>query len=969
MKYRTWMKKLCVMAIVGCMTLSSMPLTIYAEPTDTKSEELEDVEITEDAIYLSTAKDIVALAENCVDDTWSVDKVVILKNDIDMSGIEFTGIPTFGGVFIGQGYTISGLHMEQDMTVMGFFRYLQKTAVIDDVRLEAIVESDGNNNQIGGFAGINRGKIQNCTFVGYVSGTEQIGGIVGWNKTSGSIVNCEVEGVVHGQRYIGGIVGQNQGVIRRCLNNAEVNTTVDQNSIPLDMTEALAIEMELSLDMDMSSFESNQSTDYATDIGGIAGTSTGVIRECVNNENVGYKKMGYNIGGIAGSQSGYIADCINYAEINGKDGVAGIVGYFKPSVVLEFGPNPLDTMSAQMNNMMSSMKDVISGMQDMDLGSMDMSSVEDALGVLEESGIGNEQVDIEDLLDRIEGIEDLEDLFDTEESGDSTASSGNVDNTEVLEDLEDVLDEIGSEVTDESVDLNEDSINAALNDLSNAFGNIYNDATEEGTLSGLEDMSAAMDDMMSSMEGMMTSVGSMNMSMEFNIVDISRGDTESDKIAKVENCINYGKVLGDTYIAGIVGLADMEMTSLLEAMDKESQMSTNADCVVRLVVRDCKNYATISASKQYAGGIVGEMVYGAVIASMNTGNIDALNADYVGGIAGSCESIIMDSNSRSIIAGADYVGGIAGYGVEVTDSYAFSDIATYTKYAGGIFGNTEKLPGEADGLIQNAFYYLEGKDLGAIDGINYSGVTARISLDEYLALENLDDMFKTVKVHFIIEGQPDVVLNIGMGESVPLSDVPLVEVAESDRYDWQYVKPVTSETLAMGETEEISYLSEERLTNIVFNQTYEAIVDAKHMVSKGENVLAVGAFDKETSVLLTDKMQEESTINKAVLIENWQVEISNIGVKKLHYRIPEGLEAKNINLYIKDASGQWIERDFTVEGSFMIFEFSDEEVGFALEENTSGNTILVIGIVAVVTVLFGVILLKRKKKVVKQEKK
>lgn len=943
MKYRTWMKRICVIAIAGCMTLSGMPLTTYAEPTGTEPEEVEDVEVSEDAIYLSNADDIVALAENCVDDNWSVDKVVVLNNDIDMTDVEFTGIPTFGGVFIGQGYTISGIHMEQDMTVMGFFRYLQKTAVVDNVRLEAIVESDGSNNQIGGFVGINRGKIQNCTFVGLVSGTEQIGGIVGWNKTSGIIVNCEVEGVVHGDRYIGGIVGQNQGVIRCCTNNAEVNTTVDQNSIPMDLSESLSFEMELSLDMDMSSFET-QSTDYASDIGGIAGTSSGVIRECVNNENVGYNKMGYNIGGIVGSQNGYVVDCINYAQINGMDGVGGIVGYFKPNVVLEFGPNPMDTMSAQMNNMMSSMKDVMNDMQNMSFSTVDIGSIEDALGVLENPDLGSAS-DIEDILGEFEG-----------------GFEGELD-----------------ESFDFDIDVNEDSINAALNDLSNSFGNIYNGSSENESSSILGDMSGSMDDMMSAMEGMMSSmesIGSMNMSMEFDIVDISRTDTESDTIAKVANCANYGEVLGNTYIAGIVGLADMEMTSLMEAMGEESQMSTSGEMVVRLVVRDCRNYANISAAKKYAGGIVGEMVYGAVINGMNTGNLDALNANYVGGIAGSCESIIMDSYSRSIIAGGDYVGGIAGYGIEVIDSYACSDIVAYNKWAGGILGNTEDLPNEVEGLVQGAYYYLAGKDLGAIDGINYDGATERITLDEYLALENLDDMFKTVKVTFVVEGQEDIVLEIGMGESVALSEVPLVEVDTSDRYDWEYIKPVTSETLAMNETEEVYYLSEARLSNILFDQTYEAVVDAKYMVSEGEYktsenhniILAVGAFDKETSVKLTDMLQAEPIVNEVSVRENWLVEISNIGVEKLHYRIPEGLDTEHLKLYVKDATGQWVEREFMIEGSFMIFEFHDGETGFALEE-TQSVEIYVIGIVVIiVVVLLFLIIRKRKQNVVKKKK-
>lgn len=942
MKYKTWIKRICVIAIAGCMTLSCMPLTAYADPTDTEYQEVEDVEIPEDAIYLSSPKDILALAENCIDDTWSIDKVVVLKSDIDLTDVDFKGIPTFSGVFLGQGYTISGLHIEEDMTVMGFFRYLQKTAVVDDLRLEIIVESVGSNQQIGGIAGINRGKIQNCTVVGYVTGSEQIGGIAGWNKTSGVIVNCEVKGVVYGERYVGGIVGQNQGVIRRCLNNAEVNTKVDQNSIPLDLSEGLSLEMELSLDMDMSSFETNQSTDYATDIGGIAGTSSGVIRECVNNENVGYKKMGYNIGGIVGSQNGYVADCINYAQINGLDGVGGIVGYFKPNVVLEFGDNPLDTMSAEMDSMMSSMKDIMDDMQKFDFNVEDLSSIEDALGVLENSDYESENFDVEDF-----DIESMLGGFDLE--------------------------------SDESLDLEEDSINAALNDLSNSFGNVYNGSLEEDSSSEQGGMTEKLDDMMSSMENMMSSMdsmGSMDMSMEFDIVDISRADKESDTIAKVANCTNYGEVLGNTYIAGIVGLADMEMTSLMEAMGEDAQMSTSGELVVRLVIRDCKNYAKITGSKKYVGGIVGEMVYGAVIHGMNTGNLDALNANYVGGIAGSCESIIMDSFSRSIMAGADYVGGIAGFGVEVTDSYAFSDIAAYNKCAGGILGNAESLPSETDGLIQNAYYYLAGKDLGGIDGINYEGATARITLDEYLSLEKLDDMFKTVKIRFIIENQPDVILEVGMGESVALSDVPLVEVEDSQRYDWEYVKPVTSETLAMNETEETYFLSEARLSNILFNQTYEAVVDAKHTVSEGEDktpdnlniILAIGAFDTETTIKLTDMLEEEPVVNEVSVRENWLVEVSNVGVEKLHYRIPEDMEADAIQLFVKDASGTWVEREYMVEGSYIIFTFTDGEVGFALAEVESYGMYVGIAVgVAVLVLLF--VLIKRKQKVAKQGNK
>ncbi|MBQ8041297.1 MAG: hypothetical protein IJ274_15765, partial [Lachnospiraceae bacterium] len=292
-----------------------------------------------------------------------------------------------------------------------------------------------------------------------------------------------------------------------------------------------------------------------------------------------------------------------------------------------------------------------------------------------------------------------------------------------------------------------------------------------------------------------------------------------------------------------------------------------------------------------------------------------------------------------------YVGGIAGFGTEVFDSYAFSDIAAYQKLAGGILGNTEILPDDNKELIQNNKYYLVGKNLGGIDGISYDGATNRISMEEYLALENLDEVFKTVTIRFKIAGQEDVVVIIPTGESMKLSDVPVLNVEDSQVYEWQYEKPVVSNVLAMNEEADVSYLSESKLTNVSFNQTYEAIFDAKDMVTQGENrtednhsvILAVGAFDKETSVELKDKLQAENLVNEHIVIENWEVTISNIGVEKLHYRIPEGKVAEDLILYVKDATETWNEREFMVEGSYIIFAFTDGEIGFALEEKAGGT--------------------------------
>ena len=63
----------------------------------------------ESTVTIKTAEDLAELSRNCTLDTWSQGKTVILENDLDLHGIDFTPIPTFSGTFQGNGHTISGL--------------------------------------------------------------------------------------------------------------------------------------------------------------------------------------------------------------------------------------------------------------------------------------------------------------------------------------------------------------------------------------------------------------------------------------------------------------------------------------------------------------------------------------------------------------------------------------------------------------------------------------------------------------------------------------------------------------------------------------------------------------------------------------------------------------------------------------------------------------------------------------------
>ena len=101
-------KKLVGLLLVLSLLLS-LSLPAFAQEIDETVEEettLENglQEIVE-PVYLeiSTLEEFLAFAENCRLDSYSWGLVVTLKRSIDLSSTDFSGIPTFSGVFLGKG--------------------------------------------------------------------------------------------------------------------------------------------------------------------------------------------------------------------------------------------------------------------------------------------------------------------------------------------------------------------------------------------------------------------------------------------------------------------------------------------------------------------------------------------------------------------------------------------------------------------------------------------------------------------------------------------------------------------------------------------------------------------------------------------------------------------------------------------------------------------------------------------------
>ena len=62
---------------------------------------------------------MIALAASCTLDAWSREKHVVLEADLDLTGLTFSPIATFGGTFDGQGHTIRGLAITDALSPAG----------------------------------------------------------------------------------------------------------------------------------------------------------------------------------------------------------------------------------------------------------------------------------------------------------------------------------------------------------------------------------------------------------------------------------------------------------------------------------------------------------------------------------------------------------------------------------------------------------------------------------------------------------------------------------------------------------------------------------------------------------------------------------------------------------------------------------------------------------------------------------
>ena len=865
-----------------------LPLCVRAE--EEKTEAAEEPEKEYEQYTVTTAEDLQNLAELCRLDSASRNLEVLLEADIDLKDLENFQIPTFGGIFDGQDHKLYGLTVDEDGSARGLFRYIQEGATVKNLQIIGRVTPAGSSTKVGGLAGVNAGTVENVSFFGAVCGISQVGGIVGLNEVSGRIEKCSMKGYIRGSKVLGGIVGENRGVVYDSVNRANVNTVL--------ATESLSIE-----DITVPRLVSDEGGLSGSDIGGVAGSSSGVIRLCRNEGDVGYQHTGYNIGGVAGSSSGFLADCVNYGNVWARKEGGGVLGQMEPNNMLVYDEDTLQKLEKELQTAQG-----ILSRAAYDAGTAN-SELQDGL-VQVEGSMDEMLIAIDYMLQVIQDNVSVSDPDTDWEPGDDI------------------------ELPDIDVD-DQDAIWAAagtvgerMNTLVWQISAVSQTAADNGgqVISDLQSLASQMSRVVNVMSGREEN--------ENVVEDVSGVDLEADSAGKIRNCINYGTINADINAGGVVGALSWENDKDPEDdLTVQGDSSLNFTFRTRGLVYQCQNRGTVSAKKQCAGGVVGKTTLGAIVGCEGYGTVDAPDASYVGGIVGQSQKQVSDNWAKCHVSGGSLVGGIAGEASQLMGNRALVTVENSGEYTGAIAGRL------SDGAECTGNVFVTSDTLAGIDGISYADSAEPVSYNRFMALENVPEYFGKMVITFVAEDQT---FTRRVDYNRRLKDIP--EVPEKDGCSgvWADFEPahIRADKTVYAEYTDLQAAAD---TGSETGQLPVALAEGSFVL--GENMTA----------------EEISNLPKGAKI-GWQLTVPEDGAEShtVHLRMPDS--KKSYTLYVDSGDG-WKEAEASQDGSYLLFTANGTAFRAALAEKQNELPLIFAGVgAAAVIALIAVLVIRRKKK-------
>lgn len=995
---------LCIQSPVAVLAAEAPTYEQYRGGTDRQSSR-SDADYT--LLEIGTEEELRELAENCILDSWSRDKKVVLTADIELTGTEPLCIPVFAGIFDGNDHSITGLKLTEMGSAVGLFRYLQEGARVQNLTVRGEIAPEGSQDQVGGIVGVNYGRIANCSFAGKVSGNGEIGGIAGVNEETGEIRGCKNSAAITGNHSAGGITGNNKGILNNCTNSGTVNTSGAEVTYGLDDFTAENLEQ----------INSTSNVAAHTDTGGIAGISSGKIYYCSNEGTIGYQHVGYNTGGIVGRlHQGYLQNCTNSGYVLGRKDVGGIVGQMEPFLEVQYLSDKLgqldretdkfiDLMDAAYDDFSANTDETTAIMKDIRLY---LQNVNDAGKVLNTTTTDLWYIYNQELNGISSDLKTLDNGWNQISNDSSNSSnSGSSGTNRISISGNDIFDGSvsGGDLIPSGWDDDAESYLAALRKFGSSTAGHMDTMTNAST-GRIGTIGSSLDVLNKNLEAAFNELGQLSDSLEKGMDSMNANADALSAQARVlrklvseirDDLFRYeGISVEDTSDeaasseAVAPGDPDAEGAETAEEENavgtEEAKYDTSSFQKGKITL--CVNRGTVEADAN-VGGIVGQVateydfdpedditltgtesfdieqtIKAIVRDSRNFGGVTG-KKDCVGGIVGRAEfGAVISCESYGDIesTGGSEVGGIAG-----TSSYAIRSCYSMGSVSGkndvgGIAGkgcdifysyayNEITLTGERQGAIagmvsdDGTLYgnYYVAGGTGGVDGIGYEGGVTPLSYEEFCSRQNVPEAFSRFRIVFQADGKEIASYECGYGEAMPADQIPAVPVKDGCYGSWP----------------EFDYdnITGNKILEAVYEEWISSIAADETSDSGRPLLMAKGEFYPETKLYL-----DRDGDNYTYSVKNATSDGETAYTGELMLRVL-CTDADNAQIEVEQ-NGEFAAVDSEVVGSYREFKADAEGTFRVAETEQSGKLKVILPVAggAAAAVLLIIIVVKTAKK-------
>ena len=813
---------------------------------------------------------------------------------------------------------------------------------------------------IGGVVGLSDGTVQSCRnegTVGYEHIGCNIGGVAG--RSSGWLDGCVNTGVVLGRKDVGGVVGQLEPEAVQSFSRDFLDKLLDELDRLTDLMDRTTGDADRTADA--VSAQLDDLSDKAHSTREIAGGLIDSMTDWTNNNIDQINELSARVSWALDQLTPILNDTVDM--LGDVDKLLDELNKVRKELyfVVDRGDDAAKAFIDALDSLQTAaaiLSGVVSQLQKA-LPNIDPSNPAAALPLLQalipELGKAMEQLNnsCEEMQTALKALRNmggnirrtldlLGDVHDA--AGEVTGSLGTVtrglrDMVKELAEKPDIkIEPIGSDITDQG-----DALEAALDSLldsGDALNSLLNSSADTliGDLRAINSQFRVITGLIRSEKADWSEDRSKD--LDDQIKDHFRDESDSCDLEKqhdgrVSASQNEGEVRGSMQVGGVIGSIGIETDfDRDEDLNRVGSYSLEYDYLARALAVSCVNRGEVTAQRDYAGGVVGRAFLGQVYGCESYGPVASTDGSYVGGIAGSSWGSIRESWSKCSLSGTDYIGGTAGYGDTLENCHTLVSVLSGEAYVGAIAGDVDE-----DGTVKGNTFTHE--TLGALDGISYAGKAEPVSFADLCAAPGVPETFAQMELTFVADGKTVAVVPFQYGKGIDsLPEIPAKRGCSASWPDLDYLHLTASQTLEAVYTPYSSSLADGSADGL-------------------PQILVDGSFSSDAQVSHTTQdvtwTDEKGTVRAGTA---YTVTVDDPVLKEVacsvHFRQPES--GGRYDLWVQTADG-WEQRDFTVDGSYLVFSSDGEEITFCVLPHETNRMLVGAIVLAVLALLVLIVVL------------